>query len=897
MKTELVNMARQETERALAESEQRYRRLLTATTDYIYSVTLPVGKSGFTEHGPGCEAVTGYTSAEFAADPYLWYRIIHQEDRNAVLQQVDRILQGELPPPLEHRIVHKDGTVRWILNTTIPHSDERGRLVAYDGLIKEITNRKRGEQFVRLEYDITCVLAESHNLQEALPKILKSLCINLLWHYAACWTCGPNLARRVDAFWRASAPDHNLEQTSAEMLLAPNTGLAGRVCLTGQPTWVSDAAADPQLAPHLPSRNAGLHCGCAVGFRVNHECVGVLELFSREILKPDQELLDVIFAIGAQIGQFLERKHFEEQLTEERNLLRTLVDNVPDCIFVKDNERRLLLSNTAHIKLLGASSPDDVQGKTDLDFFPPELAARYRADEELILQSKQPLFNQEEQVVDSTGQQFWFLCTKVPLKNGEGKVTGLVGVGRDITDRRRDQEALRESEERLALVIQGSNDGIWDWNLVTNETYFSPRWKAMLGYANDEIENNFHAWETLIHPEDLAVVQARVQDCCSGRIPNYEVEHRLRHKDGSYRWILARGTVLRDAQNKPVRMAGLHMDLTERKNSAQRLEQANVKLARRDQILKKMVRELRASQRELRQMQWQLIQAARLESVGTLAAGVAHEVKNPLQTIIMGLDYLANKFPAPDQELTLTLTDMRDAANRANAIIHEMLLLSTPIRFQPSAENLNELIQHSLRLTRAQFVGAQITVALDLAPQLPPVLGDPAKIRQVLLNILVNAVQAMPAGGSLMVRTRAVTFKEDPRDRDPLLRKFGKDETVVVAELQDSGPGIRPADLPRIFDPFFTTKPVGVGTGLGLSVARKIIELHGGTITIENAKTGGALVTIMLKAQKKVETLSAINPITGNNATQEDAQKQKANSQPRNGGSHEYESQKADPDR
>jgi sigma-B regulation protein RsbU (phosphoserine phosphatase) len=144
MKTEILMAERKQSEQALVESELRYRRLLSATTDYVYSVELDAGPSGATSHGPGCLAVTGYTSAEFTADPYLWYRVIHEEDRAAVLAHVERILAGAAPGPLEHRLVHKTGGVRWIRNVPIPHRNDQGRLIAYDGLISDITSRKRG---------------------------------------------------------------------------------------------------------------------------------------------------------------------------------------------------------------------------------------------------------------------------------------------------------------------------------------------------------------------------------------------------------------------------------------------------------------------------------------------------------------------------------------------------------------------------------------------------------------------------------------------------------------------------------------------------------------------------------------------------------------------------------
>src|SRR5262245_25216751 len=133
-------------EQAALESEDRYKRLLSSVTDYVYAVTVENGRAVSTFHGPGCEAVTGYTSDEFERDQQLWYRMIQEEDRPAVLEQTDRILKGEEPPPLEHRINHKNGGVRWIRNTTVPRKDAQGRLVAYDGLVYDITERKLAEE-------------------------------------------------------------------------------------------------------------------------------------------------------------------------------------------------------------------------------------------------------------------------------------------------------------------------------------------------------------------------------------------------------------------------------------------------------------------------------------------------------------------------------------------------------------------------------------------------------------------------------------------------------------------------------------------------------------------------------------------------------------------------------
>jgi len=145
VKTEVVLAEQKRTEQALRESEQRYKRLLAATTDYIYSVNLSNGHAGVTSHGPGCESVTGYTQREFSEDPYLWYRVIYEGDRPTVLAQIDRILHDQPLAPLEHRIIRRDGQLRWVRNTTIPHRNEQGRLVGHDGLISDVTHRKLAE--------------------------------------------------------------------------------------------------------------------------------------------------------------------------------------------------------------------------------------------------------------------------------------------------------------------------------------------------------------------------------------------------------------------------------------------------------------------------------------------------------------------------------------------------------------------------------------------------------------------------------------------------------------------------------------------------------------------------------------------------------------------------------
>jgi len=294
---------------------------------------------------------------------------------------------------------------------------------------------------------------------------------------------------------------------------------------------------------------------------------------------------------------------------------------------------------------------------------------------------------------------------------------------------------------------------------------------------------------------------------------------------------------------------GLVKDITDRKQAEEELRRAYAELTQRQKDLGVALAELEASNRELKAAQLQLIQAAKLESVGTLAAGVAHEVKNPLQTILMGLDYLQNHLPAPDGNVKQVLGDMREAVTRANGIAQELLQLSAQREFELKSEDLNLLLERSLALVNSSLIASQVRVARRLGANLPRVRIDRGKMEQVFINLFLNAVQAMDRGGVLTVTTTAGAFSGELDVAPAACPQFQRGDRVVIAEVQDTGAGIAPEHLPRIFDPFFTTKPVGLGVGLGLSVAKKIVDLHCGAIGIKNASGGGVLATVVLRAE------------------------------------------------
>jgi len=541
-----------------------------------------------------------------------------------------------------------------------------------------------------------------------------------------------------------------------------------------------------------------------------------------------------------------ERKRAKEQLAQAEQRYRDLLDNLKVGVYrnTAGDQGRILEVNPAAVAMFDASSREELMQRNVSDLY-VDPSRRRELSERILHQGS--VKDAEVELHTLKGRRFWGAITAA-MKTDPALGVFFDGVIVDITERKQAEQALRESQERFALAVQGTSDGIWDWNVVTGDVYFSPRWKAMLGYEEQEVENTFAGWEKLLHPEDRARALEAIETYFSDQNASYELEHRLRHKDGTYRWILARGVALRDAQGKPLRMAGSHVDLTARKQAEERLRLAYEEQARSQVALKKTLKQLKESHAELQRTQLQLIQAAKMESIGTLAAGVAHEVKNPLQTILMGLEYLDQTLPKPSQNLELALVDMRDAVWRADNIVKELLQLSADSNFELREGDLNEVVNRSLRLMNSELVAARTNVVCHLDPALPPVRMDAQKLEQVLLNLFINAVQAMAHNGTLQVSTRAGRLTEELHLNGSIAKRFREDERLVVVEVQDTGPGIAPEHLARIFDPFFTTKPVGKGTGLGLSIVKKITDLHDGSMEVRNAPEGGVVVTLAFRA-------------------------------------------------
>jgi PAS domain S-box-containing protein len=399
---------------------------------------------------------------------------------------------------------------------------------------------------------------------------------------------------------------------------------------------------------------------------------------------------------------------------------------------------------------------------------------------------------------------------------------GLIAIGalwRQLRRIESGERALRDSEERYALAMEGANEGHWDWDLATDRLFLSPKMAVLEGHRQDQVITTRAAWlsEVEIHPDDKSRLELAMRDHLEGRTPGFECEYRVRNVD--WRWLLARGRCLRDGTGKPYRFVGSATDVTIQKQAQ--------------------------SEREL--LEAQLRQSQKMEAIGTLAGGIAHDFNNILGAIL-GYGELAQQQSDPTSPLRRYVDNVMHAAGRAKALVDRILGFSRSGLGERTYVHIQSVVEETLELIAASLP-ADIRLERSLDAVDAALIGDSTHLHQVAMNLCTNAIHAMERGGTLRVRLECV----DVTHERSVLRGALSPGPYARLVIEDTGVGIPPAVLERIFDPFFSTRGVGEGTGLGLSLVHGIVIDLGGAIDIKSVPGEGASFEIWLPVTAEIE--------------------------------------------
>jgi PAS domain S-box-containing protein len=503
-----------------------------------------------------------------------------------------------------------------------------------------------------------------------------------------------------------------------------------------------------------------------------------------------------------------ERKQAEDALLDSREYLNKIIDTIGDPIFVKDSNHRFVLVNDAQCNLAGHSR-EELLGKTDYDFFPKDQAdVFWNRDDNVLVTGKE---NVNEELITDTHGVVHTIVTKKTLYTDAGENKFIVGIIRDISERKKEEEKLRKSEEKYRLISENVADLIAVIDLDGKRIYNSPSYKDLLGDPG-----RFQGTDSFqeIHLEDREKIKKIFSETVRSGMGR-QAEYRFVAIDGKNHFIESRSSVIRDSSGNVANVIVLGRDVTDKKL-----------------------------------MEQQLLRSQRMESLGTLAGGISHDLNNVLAPILLALNILKTKYI--DEYTQKIITTMETSALRGRDIIKQVLTFARGMEGEFIVLQPKHLVLEIENIIYETFPRS-ITLRTNIQKDTWTIYGDATQIHQVLLNLCVNARDAMPNGGELQLSVENITLDENYAR----MSTDARPGRYVCISVADTGIGIPPNIKNRIFEPFFTTKEVGKGTGLGLSVTHSIIEGHKGFINVYSEVGKGSTFNVYFPAAEKDEIQKA----------------------------------------
>ena len=500
----------------------------------------------------------------------------------------------------------------------------------------------------------------------------------------------------------------------------------------------------------------------------------------------------------AYLRDITERRRSEKDLKRSEEKLRTLFERVRHGLFISSKEGRFIECNQALVDMLGYSNKRDLLRK-DL---PQEVYVNLEDRSRFMERVEREGYVKDIEVEfkRKNGEKITVLLTAYPIRDDQGAIVGYEGINLDITERKRIEEELREANAFFKNLIESSVDGIIATDMGGNIFIFNKGAEAITGYTAEEVVGKIHVTE--LYPGGMAhevMEKLRSTDYGGvGRLPPIQLTVMNKARDRIP--IQLSAALIFDQTGKEVASVGIFTDLRPRLTMEKKLQETHL----------------------------QLVSSEKMASLGKLAAGIAHEINNPLGGILIYASLLMEDLQKEDPKRE-DLARIVQEADRCKEIVRSLLEFARQTEPRMEPVDINRAITEGLFFLEHQALFHNIRILKNLDPALPPALGNPGQLKQVFMNILINAAEAMHGSGDLTITTHPAPERKS-----------------IVIEFADTGEGIPEKNLSRIFEPFFTTKDVGKGTGLGLSTSYGIIESHGGKIGVKSRVGEGTTFAIEL---------------------------------------------------
>lgn len=741
---------------ALREREERLKLAYEAAKIGAFDWNVETGVIVWT---PRLETMHGLAPGEFGRTRSAWEQLIHPGDRAGAAASMQRALATGEPQQADWRVRWPDGSLHWIAGRFQAFTNPAGKPVRVTGVNIDVSETKAAEEALRTSEQRFAAFTQN------LP--------------AAAWI-------------KDAGGCYVYANAEAERIFAKDLSeILGRT---------DDELFPPETAQIFREndRRALVQSGAIQTTEVLRQPDGIAH--HSIVSKFALPACDGRGLVGGVAFDITEQKRIEAALRESEERFRTVAENAKAVIGIVQG-KRFVYANPYLAEISGYRVEEilamDFVAMVHPDY--RQMVSDYARQRQM---GQAAPSHYEFAMVTKSGETRWMDFT--PGLSQYRGMPAIVGAAFDVTDRKKSEAALRQSEERLRLAQQAGHLGVFDWDMRTDQTVLTPQLREIFGLSLDATELGYRDWKERVHPEDLPRLEAAMADWLQSNHPQAHWEYRIMRK-GEVRWLSVYGQVYYDAASQPVRLLGTALDITERK-------EMEIHLAK--------------SFEQLREAQDKLKQRERLATLGQVAGSVAHHIRSPLTVLQNGLFFLESALPARERAVDDVIAEMKRAIDRSNHVITEMLDYVRKPALQVCIFPLGTALRQALQL--APLPKSIRCLAPDHHMAGIPVRADQGHVTTVLAKLIENACQAMPTGGDLQISATR------------------EDNQTIRIEVRDTGRGIAPENLEKIFEPLFTTKTRGVG--LGLAIARRFAELNGGRLSVESEPEHGTTFHLLLNS-------------------------------------------------